>query len=207
MTVADAVAYALALGVAAAIPGPGITALVARSVGSGSSAGYAMLAGLICGDLVLLTFVVFGLALVVESFGAVFILIKVFSIVWLLWLAWQFWTAERYDIGDRVLTTRDLVGAYLSGFSITLGNPKAIAFYVALVPVVIDLREVSVGVWAGVLVPLSIGVLLLVGSFYIVGAMSVRRRLSSAVAQRRLHRGAALAMAGAAGSLIAREFR
>jgi len=35
------------LGVTAAIPGPGITAVVARSIAGGSPAGYAMLLGLI----------------------------------------------------------------------------------------------------------------------------------------------------------------
>ena len=36
-------------------------------------------------------------------------------------------------------------------------------------------------------------------------ALGVRRLFSSARAQRRLHRGAALAMAGAVGTMIARE--
>jgi threonine/homoserine/homoserine lactone efflux protein len=43
--------YVVALAVAAAIPGPGMTALVARSVSSGALTGFAMLGGLILGDL------------------------------------------------------------------------------------------------------------------------------------------------------------
>ena len=39
INLADIAAYTVALGIAAAIPGPGITALVARSVGSGTAAG------------------------------------------------------------------------------------------------------------------------------------------------------------------------
>ena len=65
-------AYAIALGVAAAIPGPGMTALVARSVGNGAVAGFAMLFGLIIGDLCYLSFAVFGLAVVAKNFAALF---------------------------------------------------------------------------------------------------------------------------------------
>jgi len=46
ITAVDLLAYAVALGVTAAIPGLGITAVVARSITGGSPAGYAMLFGL-----------------------------------------------------------------------------------------------------------------------------------------------------------------
>jgi len=47
----DIAAYALALFITAFIPGPGITALVARSAAQGPVAGAAMTAGLLLGDL------------------------------------------------------------------------------------------------------------------------------------------------------------
>ncbi len=205
MDLADITAYALALGVAAAIPGPGITALVARSIGSGPRAGFAMLLGLICGDLVYLSFAVFGLALLAAHLATFFVAIKIASVVWLLWLAWQFWHAERHDLGGETVTTRRLASAGLSGFVLTLGNPKTIAFYLALLPVVINMHEVTARAWATVLVPVTVSVLLLVGAIYVFGAMGVRRQLSSARAQRHMHRGAALAMAGAASTLVIRE--
>ena len=202
---AQMLAYGLALGVAAAVPGPGITALVARAAGSGTAPAFAMLGGLIVGDLIYLTFAVFGLALVASTFSSLFVLIRWFSIAYLLWLAWCFWRAERHDLSANAPTRRDLVSSATSGLMLTLGNPKTIAFYLALLPLVIDLDSVSVGVWAGALVPLTVAILLVVGGGFILAALGVRRALSSARAQRRLHRGAALAMAGAAGTMIARE--
>ncbi len=151
INLADIATYTVALGIAAAIPGPGITTLVARSVGSGTRAGFALLAGIIMGDLLYLSFAVFGLA-------------------------------------------------------ITLSNPKTIAFYLALLPLVLDLHTISAGNWAMVLVPATILVLLTVGTVYILGALAVRRILAGANAQRRLHRSAAVAMAGAAGTRILREW-
>jgi NAD(P)-dependent dehydrogenase (short-subunit alcohol dehydrogenase family) len=64
MTLTGFLAYSAALGVAAAIPGPGVTALVARALGSGFRSSLAMSFGLMLGDLTYLTAVVLGLAFV-----------------------------------------------------------------------------------------------------------------------------------------------
>lgn len=201
----QAMAYTVALGIAAAIPGPGMTALVARSVSSGATAGMAMLMGLIIGDLIYLSFAVFGLSLLAQSFSALFVAIRWASIAYLCYLAWQFWHAEHHDLNSKGQGTRGLFSSAGSGLAITLGNPKTIAFYLALLPAVIDLEAVSFASWATVLVPLTVAVLIVVGGIFVLGALAVRRSLSSQRAQRILHRGAATAMAGAAGSLALRE--
>jgi len=198
-------AYVAALGIAATIPGPGITALVARAASSGTRSAFAMLGELIVGDLVYLSFAVFGLAVIANTFQSLFVAIRWFSIAYLLLLAWQFWHASHHDLNGAQPSRRGLMTAALSGLTITLGNPKTIAFYLALLPVVIDLRQVDAATWAGALVPLTVLVLLGVGGTFIVAALGVRHWLSSARAQRRLHRGAALAMAGAAGTMVLRE--
>ena len=206
INVTDIAAYTVALGIAAAIPGPGITALVARSVGSGTRAGFALLTGIVLGDLLYLSFAVFGLALIAQSFGTVFTVIRWLSIVYLLYLAWQFWSAERHDMQVTLTTRKDLGAAMVSGLALTLSNPKTIAFYLALLPLVLDLHSISAGNWAMVLVPATVLVLLFVGTVYILGALAVRRILAGANAQKRLHRSAAVAMAGAAGTMILREW-
>lgn len=202
----QALTYSVALAVAAAIPGPGITALVARTVGSCVASGMAMLGGLILGDLIYLSFAVFGMAVIAHSFAGLFIAIKWFSIAYLTFLAWQFWTATHHDLNSGAVSSkRSLAGAWLSGLTLTLGNPKTIAFYLALLPLVIDLNSITFNAWLFNLVPLTIFILLLVAGAFIFGAYSVRRYLSGRAAQRHLHRGAAVAMAGAAGTMVLRE--
>jgi len=199
------VAYAAALGIAAAIPGPGMTALVARTIGSGMPLGFAMLGGLIMGDFVYLSFAVFGLAVIASAFSMVFYVIKWFSILYLSYLAWQFWRADYNDLQSMDRSKRSIASAALSGFTITLANPKTIAFYMALLPLVIDLEQVTFSSWLYVLVPTTVAVITAVGATFIIGAHAVRQHLAGKVAQRRLHRGAALAMAGAAGTMALRE--
>ncbi|MDW6094690.1 LysE family translocator [Vibrio rhizosphaerae] len=198
-------AYIAALGIAAAIPGPGMTALVARSVSGGAITGFTMLAGLILGDLIYLSFAVFGLAVIAHHFSTLFTLISWASSLYLAWLAWQFITCKPESIQiDQKVSRRALTSAWLSGFTITLGNPKTIAFYLAILPLVITLDTVSIQTWGLLLVPLTIAVLIAVGSIFILGALKVRRFLASQNAQMLLFRSAGIMMLAAAGSMIAK---
>ena len=194
--------YAIALGVAATIPGPGITALVSRSVASGSKAAFAILGGLIVGDLVYLSFAVFGLTFIASIISPLFVAIRWFSIFYLFWLAWSFWHARQYDLSQKRSTKKDILSASLSGLTITLGNPKTIAFYLALLPLVLNLETTGFKSWATALVPITIMVLLIIGGAYIFAAVGIRCLLSSVRAQQWLHRGAAVAMAIAATMLL-----
>ncbi len=82
-----------ALFVAAASPGPGIAAIVARVLGGGMNGAIAFTAGVALGDVVWLTFAVLGLAVVAQTFQGVFLVIKYAGAAYLLYLAWKLWTA------------------------------------------------------------------------------------------------------------------
>ncbi|MCE2027700.1 LysE family translocator [Sessilibacter corallicola] len=201
--VSQLLAYVVALGIAAAIPGPGMTALVARSAASGATAGFVMLAGLILGDLTYLSLAVFGLAVVAKTFSEFFIVVKLLAAAYLVYLAWRFWVAEHQSINANAnISKKELVGTFISGLTITLSNPKTIAFYLALLPVVINLQDVTVLNWATALVPATVGILLVIGGAFIFGALIIRKFLASAKAQKYLHRGAATAMIAAAGTMV-----
>ncbi|WAH59074.1 LysE family translocator [Pseudomonas silvicola] len=197
--------YSAALAVAAAIPGPGMAALVARSVGGGALSGFCLLFGIILGDLTYLSFAVFGLAMVAEHFNGLFQLVRWGAAVYLCYLAWLFWFAEpqAFETGRPVLR-KQLLSAAVSGLTITLGNPKTIAFYLALLPLVINLESVSLQTWGLMLMPLTALVLLAVGALYILGAVRIRHLLSSLRAQQRLLRGAAAIMVAAAAAMLIR---
>lgn len=197
--------YSLALGIAAAIPGPGMAALVARSVSGGTLSGFCLLFGLILGDLAYLSFAVFGLAIIAEHFNALFQLVRWGAAFYLCYLAWQFWFANHQEItAVKPVRKMELMSAAISGLTITLSNPKTIAFYLALLPLAINLEAVSLQTWALVLVPVTILVLLSVGALFIFAAVRIRHLLSSQRAQQKLFRGAALIMVVAAVSMLVR---
>lgn len=83
LNLSQALTYTAALGIAAAIPGPGMAALVARSVSGGTLSGFCLLFGLILGDLTYLSFAIFGLAMVAAHFDALFHLVRCTCAIWL----------------------------------------------------------------------------------------------------------------------------
>ncbi|CAI1596667.1 LysE family translocator [Serratia ficaria] len=202
---AQIISYIAALGLAAAIPGPGMTALVARSVSGGAVTGFTMLSGLILGDLIYLSIAIFGLAVIAHNYTSLFTLINWAASLYLCVLAWQFWRYQPQAIKiDQKATRSELASAWLSGLTITLGNPKTIAFYLAILPLVISLDNVSLQIWGMMLVPLTVFVLLTVGAVFIFAALKIRHFLTSAKAQRLLFRSAGVIMLLAAVGMAAK---
>ena len=205
MTIAGFIAYCGALALAAAIPGPGIAALVARALGSGFRSSLFMALGLIVGDLTYLTAVVLGLALVAQTFGTVFLVMKWLGVAYLGWLAWNFWTA---GISAETVEARKgkggFVASFLAGLTVTLGNPKTMIFYLAITPTIIDLRTVTTAEY-GLLAMLTVAVLLVVLVPYLALAAKARWFLQTPRALKTLNRTAATFMAGAAAAIAARQ--
>jgi len=205
MTLTGFIAYSGALAIAAAIPGPGVTALVARALGSGFRSSLFMAFGLVVGDLTYLTAVVLGLAFVAQTFGAVFLVIKWLGVAYLAWLAWTFWTT---GITAETIEARRVGGGALAsmaaGLAVTLGNPKTMIFYLAITPTIVDLATITAADYA-VLAAITIVVLLVVLVPYLVLAAKARWFLSSPRALKALNRTAAGFMMGAAAAIAFRQ--
>lgn len=204
MTLAGFVAYSGALAIAAAIPGPGVTALVARALGSGFRSSLFMSLGLIIGDLTYLTAVVLGLAMVAQTFGTVFLVIKWAGVAYLAYLAWDLWTsgisAEKIEAKK---SRGGALSAVLAGLAVTLGNPKTMLFYIALTPTLVDLHTITLADYS-ILAALTILVLLVVLVPYLALAAKARGLLASPRALKRLNRTAVAFMAGAALAIAGR---
>ncbi len=198
-------AYAAALAVAAAIPGPGVAALVARALGTGAQRSIPMLVGLALGDVVYLSLAVGGLAFIANTFAGVFAAIKIAGACYLIYLAYKFWTAG-IEIQDVRKSTgkREGVTSFLAGLAVTLGNPKVVIFYMAILPVVMDLSNVSFNAYL-LLVAITFAVLFLVMTPYILLASRARSFFKNPIALKRLNRTAASAMAATATWIISRS--
>ena len=198
MDLAALVLFAGTLFVAAASPGPGIAALVARVIGRGSEGASAFAAGLILGDLIWLAVAILGLAVVAQTFHEIFLVIKYVGAAYLIYLAYRMWTAPAtpHDVaagGSRESNLRLFIG----GLALTLGNPKVVAFYLALLPNLIDLTRAGLTGYVE-LASVSIIVLSAVFGTYIVAAARARALFRSVRAMRLLNRVGGTMIAGAA---------
>jgi threonine/homoserine/homoserine lactone efflux protein len=198
MDLAALVLFASTLLVAAASPGPGIAALVARVIGRGLDGAPAFAAGLVLGDLVWLAVATLGLAVVARTFHEIFLVIKYAGAAYLIYLAYRMWTAPvvaRDVAADRRRESH--VRLFVAGLALTLGNPKVVAFYLALLPNLIDLTRVGVVGYVE-LASICVVVLTIVFGAYVIAAARARALFRSTRALRLLNRAGGTMMAGAA---------
>ena len=90
---------------------------------------------------------------------------------------------------------------FLAGFSLTMGNPKTIVFYLAILPTVIPLDQMNPLAFAE-LTAIVVVVLLIIGCGYALLASAARDFFKSAKALGRLNKTAGAMMATAAGLVV-----
>jgi threonine/homoserine/homoserine lactone efflux protein len=195
--------FAAALVVAAGSPGPSIAALVARVLAKGYRDVLPFLAAMWIGEAIWLSLAVFGLAVVAETFHLLFVVIKYLGVAYLLYLAWRMWSAP-VAVTDRGMPRETSPARmFLAGMAVTLGNPKIMVFYMALLPTIVDLTRVNVLGWAELTATMA-AILVAVDLAWVLLAVQARRLLRSPRAMRLANRTSATVIAGAAAAIAAR---
>ena len=203
MSLTTLLIFAGALLMAAGSPGPSIAALVARVLSRGPRDVLPFLAAMWIGEGIWLTCAVAGLAAVAETFHAAFVTIKWLGVAYLLYLAWKMWFAPAGDGEAELPEARSGIKLFLAGLTVTLGNPKIMMFYVALLPAIIDLGAVTILGWAELVVTMFV-VLVVIDLAWVLLAARARLFLRSPRAVRIANRISAGTMAGAAAAIAAR---
>lgn len=204
MDIGSLILFAGALLVAAASPGPGVAAIVARVLGRGMQGAFAFTAGMALGDVIWLTCAVLGLSAIAQTFGGVFLVIKYLGAAYLLYLAWKLWTApaEARDVTADQPDAKPL-RLFLGGLALTMGNPKVMVFYLALLPSIIEMARVT---WLGwlELSMVTLAVLAVVFGAYVLLAARTRALLASSRAMKLVNRVTGAVMASAAAAVASR---
>ena len=154
MSVESAIAYLVAVLIFAITPGPGVLAVMARSLVYGWRQCLFLITGIITSDLLYLLFACYGLAYIAENYHGVFIVIRLAGAAYLLYMGWQLWTNSN-DIPETVdgTLTSQSWHTLIQGFLISASNPKVMIFYLAFVPGFMDLTQVTL---AGMVLLLSL---------------------------------------------------
>ncbi|WP_127901865.1 LysE family translocator [Solirhodobacter olei] len=203
MTLASLLIFASTLAVVAAAPGPSIAALVARTVSRGPREVLPFVAAMWVGEAIWISCTVWGLTALAHHFQTAFLVLKWAGAAYLLVLAWKMWHAPT-ELGTEALPERARpLRMFAAGLAVTLGNPKIMVFYLALVPTLIDLSHVGLGGWAA-LTTTAVSVLVAVDLSWLALATRARRLLRNPRALKVANRMSAGIMAGAAGLIAAR---
>jgi threonine/homoserine/homoserine lactone efflux protein len=195
--------FAAALFVNAGSPGPSIAALVARVISRGLGSVLPFLAAMWIGEALWLVAAVLGLGFVAQKFYLLFTVIKYAGVAYLLFLAWKMWTAPA-DVPSGDLPQDDSsLRLFLTGMALTIGNPKIMVFYLALLPSLIDLNSVG-AIGLAELVATAVLVMMTVDLAWAFAASWARGWLRSPRAVRIANRASATAMGGAAVAIATR---
>jgi threonine/homoserine/homoserine lactone efflux protein len=194
--------FAGALLLAAGSPGPSVAALVARVIACGWRDALPFVVAMWLGEALWLTLAVYGLAALAQALHGAFLVVKYLGAAYLLFLAWRMWSAPVAGTAESPTPRGGGYRMFLAGLAVTLGNPKIMVFYLALLPTIIDLAGITLVAWLELTLTMLL-ILAVIDLGYIVLAARARRLLRSPRALRIANRTSATLLGGAAATLAA----
>ncbi|HTL92423.1 MAG TPA: LysE family translocator [Steroidobacteraceae bacterium] len=191
-------AFALVYALAVASPGPGVASVVARALGRGVSGAPAYIAGFLIWDLVWFTLAAAGLAVLAHSAYTVFLVIRYLGAAYLLYLAWRLWHAPAETLETAQAPPRERrLQLLLGSLALTLGNPKTMVFFLAVLPTVVELNRLTRAGFLAMALVIACVLPVVLGAYTLFAARA-RARLSRPETVRWVQRGTGAVMAGAA---------
>jgi threonine/homoserine/homoserine lactone efflux protein len=196
--------FSLIYALAVATPGPGVAAILARALGRGVAGAPAFIGGFVAGDLLWFTLAALGLAVLAQRAHALFVGVRFAGALYLLYLAWRLWRAPPGALDAALGPPREsALQLFLGGLALTLGNPKTMVFFLAVLPTVVDLAHLRLGGFLKIAAVIIVVLPAVLGS-YTVFAARARARLARPQTARWLQRGTGAVMAAAAVAVATR---
>ena len=180
-----------------ASPGTGVLYTLAAGLSRGSRPSVVAAFGCTIGIVPHMAAAIMGLSALLHASALAFQTFKYLGVAYLLYLAWKMWRAPVAAAERGLPGESSPARMFFAGMAVTLGNPKIMVFYLALVPTIIDLSHVSAIAWAE-LAATMVAVLVAVDLAWVLAAARARRLLTSARAVRVANRASATLIAGAA---------
>lgn len=179
LATSDLALYAFALLVLFLTPGPVWVAIVARSLSGGFAAAWPLAFGVAIGDAFWPLLAVLGVSWLVDEIDGLMIILRYGAAAFFLFLGVQLIRhADRAISPDSRLTRPGVWAGFLAGVAVILGNPKAILFYMGMLPGFFDLTKITAPDIAAIVV-LSILVPFVGNLFFALLVHRMRRFLTS----------------------------
>lgn len=173
-------------------PGPGTLAVFAKSISQGFMPAFYLSLGLVLGDLVYLSAVIFSLDLFAELITPVMNYVRVLGGIYLIYLGVKSWNAHKVKLSEQS-SHKSNINEFSTGLMISLTNPKVMIFYIAILPAFIELSNVSF--FYAVQILLIVGLGLLVGiSLINIGVVKIKALFAKPHMDRRINQMVAVVM-------------
>lgn len=188
--------YALGMLAMFLTPGPVWVALTARALAGGYGAAVPLAVGVALGDLMWPAAAIFGMSWILTQYGGALDLLRWVAVAVFLAMGWMLITrAARPPSTDSRLTRPGLWAGFSAGIAVILANPKAILFYMGVMPGFFDMARLTAADIAAIL---AISALIpMAGNLALAAAIGqVRGLLRSPAALARVNRIAGVLLIG-----------
>ena len=139
-------------------PGPGTLAVFAKSMSQGFMPAFYLSLGMVLGDLMYLSVVLFSLDLFAEVITPLMDYVRILGGLYLVYLGYGAWNAHKVKLSSKA-RHKSNAKEFLTGLLISLTNPKVMIFYIAILPAFIDLSQVSLLYALEILATVGVGLI------------------------------------------------
>lgn len=143
MSINESLTFSCALLLMVITPGPGVLACVSRALTSGFKMSVFVILGIITGDIIFVIMALYGLSAIAEATGSLFIFVRYLGALYLIFLGYRTWIKNNTLRAIKQQEEISALGCYISGLFLTLGNPKAIVFYLSVLPAFLDINSLN----------------------------------------------------------------
>ncbi|NND40923.1 MAG: LysE family translocator [Silicimonas sp.] len=172
----DALLYAGALLILFLTPGPVWVALTARALSGGFNAAWPLALGVVVGDVLWPLLAILGVTWIVSTFAGFMTALRWVACLTFVTMGWLIIRNRDKTIAtDSRLTRPGMWAGFMAGVAVILGNPKAILFYMGVLPGFFDLTRLT---WADIaLICLLSLIVPLIGNLFLSLFIDRARRL------------------------------
>jgi len=176
ISLTEAALYAGALFILFLTPGPVWVALIARAMSGGFHAAWPLALGVVVGDVLWPLIAVLGVTWIVTVFADFMLVMRWVACITFLVMGWLIIrNRDKTIASDSRLTRPGMWAGFLAGLAVILGNPKAILFYMGVLPGFFDLTQLT---WKDMaVICLLSAVVPFIGNLILSGFVDRARRL------------------------------
>ncbi|KMK65779.1 LysE family translocator [Puniceibacterium sp. IMCC21224] len=176
ISIADIALYAGALLILFLTPGPVWVALIARALSGGFQAAWPLALGVVVGDILWPFLAILGVTWIVSVFAGFMTFLRwVACLTFLIMGGLIIRNADAKISTDNRLTRPGMWAGFAAGLVVILGNPKAILFYMGVLPGFFDLTALR---WPDMVVIAGISAIVpLLGNLVLAASIDRAKRL------------------------------
>jgi len=158
-------------------PGPGTLAVFGKSMEQGFIAAFFLSFGLILGDITYLVAVILSLDFFSNTIASFMDQVKIVGGMYLIYLGVQSWRSGSFKI-KKDISKKGNFAEFVTGYLISMANPKVMVFYIAILPNFINLKNLSLLIASEIIIITFLGLMAGI-SIINLGASKIKNKLES----------------------------